>query len=59
MICPFRVDVEFEYINLPSKKEDEDPQVLEKAQRQIYAQCMGDECPYYNWDSKCGRIEED
>ena len=57
MICPFRVDVEFEYLELKSKKKDEDPQYLEKAQRQVYAQCMEDECPFYNYGG-CGRMED-
>lgn len=58
MICPFRIDVEFEYVALNSNKKDEEPSYLEKAQRQSYPKCLEDECPYYNYDGYCGRIGE-
>ena len=36
MICPFRVNVRFEY-----------DKGLERAQLQEYAECVGEECPFY------------
>lgn len=59
MICPFRLDVEFEYVALPCKK-DEEPSYLEKAQRQVYPPCMEDECPWFDsYYNKCTRIGEE
>lgn len=57
MICPFRLNVEFEYVALPCKK-DEEPSYLEKAHRQVYPPCMEDECPYYNKYGYCNRIDD-
>lgn len=56
MICPFRVDVEFEYTAIASKEDNEKMEYLEKAQRQIYAQCMEDQCPFYGWNESCERV---
>ena len=56
MICPFRIDVEFEYVALEPKK-DEEPSYLEKAQRQRYPKCAGQECPFYNYGGGCSRVE--
>ena len=58
MICPFRMTIEFEYVALTSKKEDEEPSYLEKAQRQVYPPCMEDECPYYNKYGYCTRVDD-
>ena len=59
MICPFRIDVEFEYMGLSTGKKDEEPSYLEKAQRQVYSPCMEDECPFYNYDGLCTRVGEE
>lgn len=59
MICPFRLDVEFEYMKLSTGKKDEEPSYLEKAQRQRYPKCMEEECPFYNYDRSCMRIGEE
>ena len=55
MICPFRIDVEFEYVALESK-EGEEPSYLEKAHRQKYPKCVGQECPFYNFNGYCDRV---
>lgn len=56
MICPFRVNVEFEYIKLPPDKDGE-PQFLEKSQKQIYAGCEEDRCPFYDYSGGCKRAD--
>ena len=64
MICPFRIDVEFDYIALaPKDDENAEPSYLEKAQRQKYPECMEEECPFYEYSfnvtGSCNRIGDD
>lgn len=54
MICPFRVDVELEYVSIGPDK-DGDPQYLEKSQRQKYALCDEGECPFFVYPDICSR----
>jgi hypothetical protein len=58
MRCPFRVDVEFEYMQVNDPKEGEEASYLEKAQRQKFAKCYGDDCPYYVYNN-CSRIGDE
>lgn len=43
MRCPFRINMEFEYAKIPTKKKDKDPSFLESAQKQEFGECYGDE----------------
>ena len=64
MVCPFRVDVEFEYARAEDTKDGE-AQYLEHAQRQVYANCVEAKCPFYEYgviEGSCRRVgnnEED
>ena len=53
MKCPFIVNTENEY-----KKVGEDSYLLMKT-RAKYAECVGDECPYYDYQGSCSRVDED
>ncbi len=55
MKCPFRIDLEYEYVQLISGKDDKEDSYLEKAQRQRYPECEGDECPFYAYGA-CERV---
>ncbi len=55
MKCPFRIDVEYEYVALKSAKEGEEDQYLEKAQRQKFPECAGSSCPFYVYGGGCER----
>lgn len=56
MICPFRVDIHFEYKTIEGS-------AVVKDQKEKFPPCMGEECPYYDTDwndnGLCKRIDED
>ena len=51
MLCPFRVNVEFEYCEINGA-------VVVSSQIEKYPECDEDECPFYGWDG-CGRVHEE
>ena len=52
MVCPFRVDIDFEYCEINEN-------VMMAAQKETFPECMEGECPYYDWNGSCKRVEED
>ena len=62
MKCPFRVGVAFEY-NYIGKNIREDMtdsnKYIEAAQHSVFEDCYKDECPYYNYNGSCERINND
>jgi hypothetical protein len=61
MKCPFRVGAFFEYqfIGNPSSKEDKQnsDKYIEIAQHALFEECEEEDCPYYDYNGACGRIE--
>lgn len=59
MVCPFRVDIKFEYQEVIGTKGE--AELKEKKQSETFSECMGERCPYYDiqWDGKgkCRRTE--
>lgn len=55
MICPFRGGVKMSYIEVQGKEGDTD--YLIKEQTPFYPECYGDDCPFYNWNGSCDRVE--
>lgn len=51
MKCPFRIDIEFGY------KEVGNNTYLTASQREVFPECITDDCPFYEWDGSCKRIE--
>ena len=43
MVCPFRIELHNEHVEAPNGS------LVLKKQTQIYAECLYDECPF--WDS--------
>ena len=46
MVCPFRVDIEFEYAVFQTETGST---IQTSAQREHFPECVEDECPYYNY----------
>ena len=62
MVCPFRVGVAFEY-NYIGKNTKEDKadsnKYIEVAQHSVFEECYGENCPYYDYNTTCERINDD
>lgn len=62
MICPFRIDVVFDYETKARKYTTEKTKYVVKAQREVFPPCMREECPFYDpdysgsTDGTCKRI---
>ena len=52
MICPFRIDVDYEYCEI-------DGTLVISRQRQVYPECEEGDCPYYDWGGACERTSEE
>ena len=59
MVCPFRVDIKFEYQEVRGSQGMTD--LKETKQTEVCPKCMGESCPYHEsrWDGKdkCRRAE--
>ncbi len=56
MVCPFRVGAKFEYALIGEDTSNPDSYV-QVAQTAVYPPCYEGECPYYNYDGSCERME--
>lgn len=56
MICPFRVGAEFTYVEILDEEGKKD--YLQKEQKAVFPPCYEEECPYYNYEGSCGRIDD-
>lgn len=58
MVCPFRVGAKFEYA-LVGDDTSNPENYIQTAQKAIYPECYGSECPYYSYTGGCSRVDDD
>lgn len=52
MICPYRLNISYEYINVNSV-------CVVKEQKEEFPECYECDCPFYDYYGNCTRITDD
>lgn len=55
MVCPFRIDTSIEYQMIEAEGEK---QICQTGTKERYPLCMGVQCPMYDEEKGCRRVEE-
>ena len=55
IICPYRVNIEFEYALVETTEGENMMQVA--SQNEVFPRCVGDKCPFYTYPDTCRKAE--
>lgn len=57
MVCPFRINIEFDYATITSDSGAES--IMQVAQKETYPECEYGDCPFYNYNGLCDRTNSE
>lgn len=58
MICPFRIEVIKHYAHMPVSANSDKTELKEISEEEIYPECYGDICPFYDYTMVCSRVNQ-